>query len=326
MLTNCLNTVVADLCSIILRGGSTTPASARVDSTTAALEILLDEFHAERGGLTLVDAAAEAFRQLGEIPRILRWNTGLQDALHDLVLATVNEAERFGDGTGAFKRRFSVDVVTRVMRSYDSTGMIEPIEDVLIAPFVGIEIDWIVQALNIHNAWKPVEHVQLPRFFQGRYQGLLRFQSRLWRVWVRVRDLFFYPSLYERQIRQARIEIDPQVHALLTVLPPASQHETMELLANVIATIGNLTAPHVHTIDSLFQLVHQIGEMTDTERREVVFRAISILLRRTYADNDLAIVMLDSTIGQFVIRQLVLSTEWVLRKNSLLPGFGSVGR
>ena len=121
------------------------PASAAVDRATVALERLLDDFDAVHDGRTVVGAASEAFRTLADIPRILRWDSGLRPALQDLILGTITQAERFGDGTGEYKRRFSIDTITRVLRVYDETGFIEPVEDVVVAPFVGIEIDCIAR-------------------------------------------------------------------------------------------------------------------------------------------------------------------------------------
>jgi hypothetical protein len=322
LMGGCMDAIANDLCSQLFRDcgrQQPTPASAEVDATSAAIEKLLDEFQVKHGGLTIVDAAAEAFRKLAEIPHILRWDEGLRAAVHDLVLATVHEAERFGDGTGAFKRRFSVDTVTRVLRGYDTTGLIEPVEDVLVSPFVGIQIDWIVQALNIHDAWKPVDHVALPKFFQGRYGNLLRLNAWLWHAWVVLRELVFFPSRYERELRDARRNIDAEVQALYGILPTSSSQYTAELLVNVVAKVGNLTAPHVQTIDSLWRLTEQLGRMSVADREEVVIRAATLLLRRAYADDDLALSIFDSAIGQFLIRQMVFSTEWVLARNGLLP-------
>ncbi|MDB5904563.1 MAG: hypothetical protein JWM26_3441 [Betaproteobacteria bacterium] len=322
LMGGCMDAIANDLCSQLFRDcgrQQPTPASPEVDATSAAIEKLLDEFQVKHGGLTIIDAAAEAFRKLAEIPHILRWDEGLRAAVHDLVLATVHEAERFGDGTGAFKRRFSVDTVTRVLRGYDTTGLIEPVEDVLVSPFVGIQIDWIVQALNIHDAWKPVDHVALPKFFQGRYGNLLRLNAWLWHAWVVLRELVFFPSRYERELRDARRNIDAEVQALYGILPTSSSQYTAELLVNVVAKVGNLTAPHVQTIDSLWRLTEQLGRMSVADREEVVIRAATLLLRRAYADDDLALSIFDSAIGQFLIRQMVFSTEWVLARNGLLP-------
>jgi hypothetical protein len=312
-----------NLCARVLRNCAPVrsyPSSPPVDRATAALERLLDEFQVRHNGRTLVDATAVAFRQLGEIPKILHWDEGLRDALHDLILATINQAERFGDGTGEFKRRFAIDIITRVLRAYDESGLMEPVEDVLVAPFVGIEIDWMVLVLNIHKAWKPVTHVDLPRFFQGKYAWLLRLSAKLWRLFVCLSQLFLFPSAYERHLRDARRSINGQVRRLYVVLPPATWHHTVELLVNVVATFGDLTAPHVKTIDALWRFSAELERMSSADRREVVFRAALILLRRAYADDALALTLLDSSIGQLLIRQIVSSTEWVLRKNSLLPG------
>lgn len=295
------------------------PASPEVDRATAALERLLDEFDARHGGRTPIEAARDAFQALAEIPRILRWDTGLRPAVQDLILATIAQAERFGDGTGAYKRRFSIDVITRVLRVYDESGLIEPVEDVVVAPFVGIEIDWMVQVLNIHDAWPPAQQVSLPRFFDGRHGRLLRFLVGLWRLWVRLGEWLLLPTPYERHLRHARTQVDAQVRALYAVLPPASWHQTTELLVNVVVKFGNLTAPHIATVDQVLRLLADIDRLSLEERREVAFRAVRLVLRRAYADDRIALALIDSTVGQFLVRQMVFSTEWVLRRNNLLP-------
>jgi hypothetical protein len=320
---DCLDAFANDLCTRVLRNcapAQSYPSSPPVDAATAALERLLEAFQVRHDGRTFVDAAAAALQQLGEIPKILRWDEGLRDALHDLILATINEAERFGNGTGELKRRFAVDIITRVLRPYDESGLMEPVEDVVVAPFVGIEIDWMVQVLNIHNAWKPPTHVALPRFFDGRHGRLLRLNATLWRLLKSLSQFLLSPSRYERQLTDARLRIDGQVSRLYEALPPATWHRTAELLVNVVAKFGNLTAPHVKTIDALWRLSAELERLSSAGRREVVFRAALIVLRRAYAHDDLALTLLDSSIGHLLIRHLVFSTEWVLRKNSLLPG------
>jgi hypothetical protein len=322
LMGGCMDAIVSDLCSRVFpqcAPAQPAKASPEVDATSAAIEKLLDEFQVRHGGMTPVEAAVEAFRTLAQIPHILRWDEGFRAAVHDLVLETVHQAERFGDGTGAFKRRFSVDTITRVLRAYDTTGLIEPVEDVVVSPFVGIQIDWIVQVLNIHGAWKPVDQVALPSLTGGQYSNLLRALGRMWHVWVKARELLFFPTRYERQLRDARRNIDVQVQALYVIFPIASSKNTVDLLVSVVAKVGNLTAPHVHTIDALWRLTEQLGRMSIADREEVVIRAATLLLRRAYADDDLALSIFDSAIGQFLIRQMVFSTEWVLAKNGLLP-------
>jgi hypothetical protein len=148
---------------------------------------------------------------------------------------------------------------------------------------------------------------------------MLRLYARVWHAWVVLRELLYFPSRYERELRDARRNIDVQVQALYVIFPTTSSQYTVELLVNVVAKVGNLTAPHVQTIDSLWRLTEQLGRMSIADREEVVIRAATLLLRRAYADDDLALSIFDSAIGQFLIRQMVFSTEWVLARNGLLP-------
>jgi hypothetical protein len=324
MMIDCLTIILRDVSDLIFGRPASPPAQS--DVSDRQLEQLLAALRTRRQGLTLVDAAVTAFEDLGEIPRLLHWNQGLREALHDLILQSVHQAERFGDGSGELKRRFAVDLVTRVLRPYDPTGLIQPVEDVLVAPFVGIVIDWSVTVLNIHKAWKPIEHVKLPGLFAGRYGRALRLGACLYRRWMALRELLFAPSRYERQIRSARRSIDPQARELTAALPPASMPATVELLVNVVVRIGNLTAPHVRTVDALLRLAHQILDMSAAERRDTVLRAVTILLRETYAGSAAAQMILNSSIGQSMLEEMINTTDWILTQNGLLPQTGSSSR
>src|SRR5207244_2025503 len=105
---------------------------------------------------------------LGEIPITLKWRDGLRRDLIALVHSAVEQAERFGDGKGEKKRQFAIDLVVRVLRRYDQSGiqLIPPIENAFIAPFVGVIVDWSVEVLNIHDAWPPIRQVTFPSIFQ----------------------------------------------------------------------------------------------------------------------------------------------------------------
>ena len=304
-------------------GSRTDTAGQSRSESTLEHEIseLLDELRAKRGGLDFADSAREVFRLLGEIPAIVHWNTGLADAHRELILATVHEAERFGDTTGEFKRRFAVDMTIRVLRRYNLSGLPipGPIEDTFIKPFVGINIDWCVTVLNINNAWPPVRNVQIPRLFQGRYGRFLQLGASLLRIWVWLREMFFYPSKYERQLRSATKNLEPQINDLLEVLPPASIHKLAERIATIIARAGQLTAPHVRTINSLLTISAEIQQLTQKEREDVIVTVMRRLLRKAYARSPFAVDFIDSVFGDYLLREMVRNTEWVLARNGLLP-------
>jgi hypothetical protein len=282
---------------------------------------LLDEFKRQRNGLTVVDSAREAFALLGRIPHLLRWDEGLGEAHRDLMLATIYQAERFGDNSGPLKRRFALDLMTRVLRRYNQDGLpfIQPIEDAFVKPFLGVALDWCVATLNTHNTWPAVGKVTIPRLYKGRTGRILWLGLQLLRVWVKLRELFFYPSKYERQVRDAFKKLQPEVNEFVRVLPPARLHDLIEQLANIINDVGKLTAPHLRTIDSLLRLSSELRDLDPDKRREAVVRIMQELLRRAYADNAFALSFVDSIFGEFFIREMVASTESVLARNGLLP-------
>jgi hypothetical protein len=289
------------------------------DSEDVYLDGLINEFTARRGGMTVADSASEIFFQIGLIPRILRWNEGLQDALNDVILATVEQAERFGGKTGPMKRRFAVDLVTRVIRVYEYNGILEPVEDVLIKPVVGVLVDWSVQVLNIHHAWKPVPVVKFPSLFQGHYGKLLKLDVWVWNCWVALRRLIVFPSAYERNLRDAYSKVEPAVKSLVSVLPPGDLERTAGLLITVAARIGQLTAPHISTISDLLLLAQEIYHLSPAELQDLIFQVVKILLDRAYAYDTFSRAVLDSDLGKFFIRQMITIVERILAKNGLLP-------
>ncbi len=283
------------------------------------IEELLEKFRTTDEASALLEAGRQAFAELGKIPAFLHWNEGLRQALYDLILQTVVQSERFGDHNGALKRRFAVDLVTRVLREYEPSNLFELVEDVTIQPYVGVLIDWSVEVLNFHDAWPPVKHVKIPGFFSGRYGSLLRVQGWIWRAVTMVRDFSVFPSAYERDVRDALAKLNPQIRALKQVLPPSVLRRDLEEVASIIAQVGHLTAPHVRIASSLLRLAATIAAETPERRRQLAYAVMKTLLRRAYGDNWLALTVLDSAIGDFMIREMMRSTEWVLARNGLLP-------
>jgi hypothetical protein len=299
-------------------------ASRRTPSTSdqelpADIARVLDEFARTNEGAAMVEAGRQAFVEMGKIPTLLHWNIGLRQSVYDLVLQTVVQAERYGDSRGALKRRFAVDVVTRIIRVYEPSPLFEVIEDVGMHPYVGVLIDWTVEVLNLHDAWPAVTTVRIPKFFSGRYGWLLSVEGWIWRAMTGLRQLFIYPSAYERDVRDALMKLEPQVRSLEAVLPPSALHGDVEEVTNIVARIGRLTAPHVRIASSLLRIAARVAEQSPEERRQLVYNVMRILLKRAYAGNWVALTVLDSGVGDFIIGDMVHSTEWVLACNGLLP-------
>ena len=237
------------------------------------------------------------------------------------MLATIYQAERFGDDSGPLKRRFVLDLLTRVFRRYNQNGLpfIAPIEETFVKPFLGVSIDWCVAVLNLHGAWPPVKRVQIPKLFHGRYGRVLRIGLHLLRLWVWLSESFVAPTKYERNLRHAERALQPEIDNFVAALPPAQVHGLVEELATMVQRVGQLTAPHLNTIDALLRLSNELRELKPAERRETIVRIIQELLRRAYARNSFAVAFIDSAFGDFFIREMVENTEWVLARNGLLP-------
>jgi hypothetical protein len=279
----------------------------------------LDQFASTADGPSMLAAGRHALIELGKIPVLLKWNQGLRPALYDLVLKTVAEAERFGSGSGVLKRRFAVDLVSRILRDYEPSPLFELVEDVTTEPYVGVLVDWTVEVLNVQDAWPPVTRIKIPGFYSGRYGVLLRLQGWLWRLITAVRTIVTFPSAYERNLRDALRKIDPQVQALKTALPPSTERQNLDAIATIIAKVGRLTAPHVRMAVSLLKMADSIAQESPEERRQLAHDVLKILLERAFADNWLVLNVIDSSIGDSLITEIVRSTDWVLAQNGLLP-------
>ena len=66
----------------------------------------------------MLEAGRRALVELGKIPALLHWTEGGRQALYNLIHQAVIQAERYGQNSGALKRRFAIDLVTRALRQY----------------------------------------------------------------------------------------------------------------------------------------------------------------------------------------------------------------
>jgi hypothetical protein len=263
--------------------------------------------------------AREAFRLIGLIPQIVRWDEGLKESLSALILAAVHQAERFGDGTGKVKRRFAIDLVVRVLERYHVNGLpFLSIERTLLEPFVCILVDWSVKVLNIDKLWPSVPRVALPRFFQGGRGALIRLALWFSAAILWLKNYLFLPTKYERELRTALADIRPEADKVVAVLPPSQLMSAIEDLVNVIVELGQVTAPYVSLVERALRLASAFSDLSDEERDEVVFRMLRGLVVEAYADDDFAMLFIDSPLGDYLLRAIVEHTKWVLARNGLL--------
>jgi hypothetical protein len=290
-------------------------AAERVDEHA---EELIDEFRSRR--YQIAEDAREVFILLGQIPQVLHWDDGLKESLSALVLAAVNQSERFGDGTGAVKRQFATDTVIRVLEKYNFGRLpFLSIQKTLLAPFVGVLIDWSVGILNTRNTWHPVQRVKLPRLTTGAYSGLLNLALTFSTVIIWLKKVLFFPTKYERQLRDAVSRIEPEASALVRVLPPARLIETVERIVEIIVDLGQVTLPYIGLVERALTVAREFSDLNPAERTEAVFLMLRELLLDAYADDEFALVFLDSSIGDFLLRAAVEHATSVLVQSGLLP-------
>lgn len=306
-----------------LRGRTGRPLNAAERLTVARVEAraneLISEFRDRRQDLA--GDARQFFQLLGQIPVVLKWDQGLKADMSALILCAVNEAERFGDGQGPKKRRFAIELIVRVTERYNYYGLpfLPVIDRTIISPMVGVLIDWSVVVLNLHAAWPPVRRVTFPSIFQGSYGVLFKIGFRIAAVVVSLRKWLLFPSKYERNIRHALRHIDPEVRDLLGILPPDRLHAVFEELVNILAKMGQVTAPYVRLVDQILRLGDLVINLTPAEQQEAAFRVLRGLLEEAYADDAFALAFIDSPLGEFLLRAVVEHTTWILVRNGLLP-------
>lgn len=301
------------------RKETTTARNPAVDRTEQDVNELLDEFRDKAD--TLAQDSRRAFTLLGEIPTAIRWRTGLRREVSGVIEAAVHEAERFGSGTGPKKRAFAIDLVVRVLQRYNLNGLpfLPPFDEVLIKPVVGVIIDWSVEVLNIHGAWTRPKVVRFPKFYQGAHGKWLKILVWIWSIVLAIKNYLFFPSKYERQIRDAVNRMEPRTAALISVLPPRDLHSVIERLATIIAELGHVTAPYVRLIDQILRVGRELQDLSPSERVEVAFRVLRELVLTAYADEPLALDFLDSSMGDWLLRSMVHQVDWTLQRNGLLP-------
>jgi hypothetical protein len=251
----------------------------------------------------------------------LRWNEGLKDGWSSLVLAAVHQSERFGDGTGAVKRKFASDLVVRVLERYNFGGLpFLTLQKTLLAPVVGILIDWTVEILNSRPSFWPEQqqHVKLPTLKRGSYEGLLKVALFFSRIVMWINSWLRAPTRYERQLRDALAKIAPEANTLTAVLPPNRLIAVIEEVADIVVRLGRLTAPYAGLVQQVLSLGTSFVGLNADERKEAVFLMLRELLLDAYATDPLASVFIDSPLGDYLLRAIVSHANWVLAENGLV--------
>lgn len=301
------------------------PSDLQPESAVAAEIVdVVERFTASDEGYSMLEACRQALNEIGKIRALLNWNQGLSEAIYALTHKVVIESERYGPGTGELKRRFAIDVVTRILRAYEPTPLFEVVEDVSIQPYIGILIDWTVEVLNFHQAWPTVSKVKLPSIYSGKYGLLLRVQGWMWLLFRAIQRMVTYPTAYERNVRDALGRLQPQEQALLGALPPASAQRKEDEIVSIVVRIGKLTAPHVRVMISVLKIADELAGETREQRRVVAFEVMKTLLLLAVQDNWLATAALSSGPGDFLIREMTNCVDWVLSRNGLLPSSGKM--
>lgn len=260
--------------------------------------------------------------QLVEQLRVwLRWDDGLREAVIDLVFGAVHQAERFGDGTGKFKRRFAVDVVTRMLEENVSGVDIPQVVHEMLTPFVGIFVDFAVALLNEHQAWPPIERVRLPLLYgnQGVGAVLVKIGLAVWRVWRALVTLVRKPSRYERHVRSATAHLAAERTAIDGILPRDRLVTIAEESLTIVDQLGVVIAPQVKTIDALYRLTIDVVGDDDDRRREVVVIAVRVLMKEAYGDSPFLGHLIDGPLGGFVIEELVRATGHFIKRLGIEP-------
>ncbi|MET0443174.1 MAG: hypothetical protein ABW151_01240 [Pseudorhodoplanes sp.] len=290
-------------------------SAARV---AAKADELIEDFRDRR--LEIARDAKIAFHLLGAIPQTLRWNEGLKDGWSSLVLAAVQQSERFGTGTGAMKRKFATDLVVRVLERYNFGGLpFLTLQKTLLAPVVGILIDWTVEILNSRpSLWPEQRHVKLPMWKRGSYEGLLKLALLFSRFVMWINSWIRAPSRYERQLRHALVRIAPEANALTAVLPPTRLIVVIEEVADIVVRLGHLTAPYAGLVQQVLSLGTSFVGLDAEERMEAVFLMLRELLLDAYANDPLARIFIESPLGDYLLRAIVGHANWVLAENGLV--------
>jgi hypothetical protein len=308
------------------RGGQRRELPDRLEQEVTEL---IETFREESRHGYPVASLSRAFAIIERVNVTIRWDAGLRDTLALIVMKSVDNAERrFGKGTGRFKRGFVIDVVLRIIGRYLGQDVPFPrvVEDVL-RPIVGIFVDWTVEIFNIHRGseWYPRDkQARLPL----RFRSWGTFLKILWRVAVFLRqvqiviaDVLFYPSRYERELRATVAQLAPEVAQLQALLPPSSLGSSVTQVVELLEELGRLTLPHLRTVERLVRFARAHGvELSDRDTRyEVLTRVVQELLSEAYEDNRLALSLIQSGLGHFIINELIRGTEFILTRSGLMP-------
>ncbi len=289
----------------------------QVEIVQADVSELLDSLR--NSEVSLEASAQELFGLLDELRYALRWETHLQPALVGLVIGVIEQAERFGQGKGALKREFAVDLVIRSLQIYHFGGAPFPklVEEAL-EPFVGMMVDWAVAILNIHDAWPAGEPPRVPKVFVSRpFKRLVSIVGWIWRGFSRLVRWLTRPSYYERQLHRAMRQLEPQTKELYEAMPPDRLLPLVDELIRIVNRLGALTAPHIDTLEVLVRLSGELVLAEGESRLDLLVAAAQQFLLDVYAKQPLARRLLQSELGVMVLRELILVIGNMLERMGL---------
>jgi len=304
-----------------LRSPEAIPASMRED-----VRDLVEAFREEIGGAQLIPTLTRVSALLDQAAITLRWNDGLRETIVALVTRSVDAAEQqFGPKTGAFKRDFVIDVVLRVLsRDYLDIPLPGVVETAL-KPVVGAFVDWTVEVFNTNRgrAWYAApETTRLPRRYGGfALETQWRVYRTLLRLWVWLSGLFLAVSSYERQLRRVAASLAPHARTMQQLLPVESLSDVAQKLGNILVHLGELTRPHIRTIERLVRFAKsERFNLTDAAgRRKLLVAVLQELLGEVYDEHPFILSLIRSDLGAFLLGEVVSGIELILDKSGMLP-------
>jgi hypothetical protein len=260
----------------------------------------------------------------------IRWNDGLRDLLVEIVMRSADEAEKlYGPSGGAFKRQFVIDVTTRVLvDDYLDLPVPRQLEEV-IAPLMGIFVDWTVEVLNDCRGpvwFDTVAETRRPRRVSRFGTSTLQWWKAirwLMRVYAWLQRLLRSGSRYERKIRAVAASLDKSRKTIERLLPPSSLFSVALKIGHIVVELGALTKPYIRTVAALLRIaIAEGGNLADSDaRHELLVAALQEFLAETYVDDPFMLGLIQSGIGTFVIGEQVRGVELLLEKLGQLPTF-----